>query len=223
MERAWIVASDFNCLLEEGDRLGRLVLDRECKEFRDCLGNCQLQDLKRVRAHFTWTNEQASEARVYSKIDRVLVKEDWTLVFPTAYAHFQPEQWLDHCPTAIHLEDGNSGGAKPFRYFDMWSSHPSVKDIVRTAWSHGVSGMRIFQVSRKLKEVKARLKTLNRQEYSEIRARYMACKDRLMSQKKIQEDKGNKQRWEEEGNMRAQFLGIRKDYYSFLNKKCKAK
>ncbi|KAL2938879.1 Elongation factor Ts [Bienertia sinuspersici] len=39
----------------------------------------------------------------------------------------------------------------------------------------------------------------------------------------LREDRVNKQLWEEEKAVRDQFMRIRKDYYSFLNQKCKAR
>ena len=91
--------------------------------------------------------------------------------------HYGHEMWLDHCPTIIKCK------ARPFKYFEMWGRHESFGQIVQGVWQQHISGVKMFQVCKKLKMLKQELKKLNRAHYSDIENRFLHCSDKL---KKVQ-------------------------------------
>ena len=44
-----------------------------CADFLECITTCDLQELQKTRCHFTWTNNQDKEERIWRKLDRCLV------------------------------------------------------------------------------------------------------------------------------------------------------
>lgn len=53
----WMVAGDFNYVLNSDERIGSLVSNRETDDFRKCIFECGLCDLKGVGQFFTWSNK----------------------------------------------------------------------------------------------------------------------------------------------------------------------
>ncbi|PWA97953.1 RNA-directed DNA polymerase, eukaryota, Reverse transcriptase zinc-binding domain protein [Artemisia annua] len=64
-----------------------------------------------------------------SKIDRVLVCQDFFNRWPLACLRALPRGLSDHCPLLLSLEDSNYG-AKPFRWFNSWLDREGCVDIV---------------------------------------------------------------------------------------------
>ncbi|XP_074314433.1 uncharacterized protein LOC141649648 [Silene latifolia] len=87
-------------------------------EFQDCVENRGLCDVASSGAFFTWNNKQAGEARVYSRIDRIMANDHWVMEGPEGSFSFLPEGLYDHSPCG-HLEYSHprfpyvsSGGVK---------------------------------------------------------------------------------------------------------------
>ena len=79
---AWAIMGDFNRMLNMDERIGRPFEMAEIREFRQCVEECEVQDLKSSVSFFTWNNKQRGEDRVWSKIDRALVDSDWMTNLP---------------------------------------------------------------------------------------------------------------------------------------------
>ncbi|XP_062103916.1 uncharacterized protein LOC133815044 [Humulus lupulus] len=81
--KAWIVLGDFNAPFSREDRSGGNPISS--LELADLLGwmtTARVVALKSMGPYFTWTNNQDGSARIYSKIDHVLINEDWLDMFP---------------------------------------------------------------------------------------------------------------------------------------------
>uniref|UniRef100_A0A803MR52 Uncharacterized protein n=1 Tax=Chenopodium quinoa TaxID=63459 RepID=A0A803MR52_CHEQI len=88
--------------------------------------------------------------------------------------------------TITLFEEQVRSGLKPFKFFDMWGNNPAFDELVRDAGSFTVYGKKMFQVVKKLKQVKDALKGLNKSEYSEVGTRFLSVKDELVDiQKQI--------------------------------------
>lgn len=148
----------------------------------------KVKDLSQIGATYTWNNKQLGDQLVYSRIDRVMVNEEFILAIPTSYVDFQPEGWLDHCPAVIYLGTHHQRkGNKHFKFFDMWGSHDRFPDIV--SWNCPISGSRMYVVVKKLK---MGFKTLNRSDYADIELKYMRMKEELTQvQQLIHQDYSN--------------------------------
>lgn len=97
---------DFNCVLNIEERLGSPMTMAEVREFRECVGKCDLQNIRYSGSYYTWNNKQPGGNRVYSKIDRVLVNHECISDLPTSAAKFLHEGLYDHCPVIIHWDQG---------------------------------------------------------------------------------------------------------------------
>ncbi|XP_074290772.1 uncharacterized protein LOC141617475 [Silene latifolia] len=130
----WLVLGNFNNVLFSNERLGKLVIDNEMALFQSAVNNCGLQDMKTTGAFFTWNNKQSSATRVFSRIDMVLVNDDWLKEWSEWFAHYQPEGEFDHCPCIVSCGESNTGNKKPFKFFNMWTKVEDFGALVTQHW-----------------------------------------------------------------------------------------
>ncbi|XP_074314519.1 uncharacterized protein LOC141649737 [Silene latifolia] len=130
VDDAWIIGGDFNNVLYSNERLGSEITLAEVKPFLDCTHDCKITDLKAVGSFFTWNNKQKVATRVYIRIDRALINDEWLEAFPDAYAHFMTEGTFDHCPCMIHLDGPPRRKNVAFKYYNMWALAPAFQEIV---------------------------------------------------------------------------------------------
>lgn len=101
---------DFNNVMQANERMGRQVT--YVKEFKECVHKCDLQEMKSPGSFDTWNNKQDGEAKVMSKIDMVLINNDWTTTLPDSEVRFQSEGLYDHCPALVRWELTSQGQQK---------------------------------------------------------------------------------------------------------------
>lgn len=66
-------------VLNLDERIGSPVRMIEVSEFRECVAQCRVVDIKQAGRYFTWTNKQEGENHVFSKLDRVMANAEWYL------------------------------------------------------------------------------------------------------------------------------------------------
>lgn len=220
----WMVVGDFNCPLFPDDRLGSTVRHAKTVDFAECVHYCGLHDMQQVGCRYTWNNKQQGDNRVYSKLDRVLINEEWMANLPDSYVNFLPEGWLDHTPVVIQFDKAVVIGKKPFKFYDMWASHHSFDEIVAKAWQRPVVGTPMFKLVQKLKMLKSDLKELKKSCYSDIKMRYYTARAHVNQvQEELQKKPCDNTLLVKEKELLEEFCDLRKDYTSFLYQKSKMK
>ncbi|XP_060195300.1 uncharacterized protein LOC132624555 [Lycium barbarum] len=160
-KESWIILGDFNAVLHRDDRLGgNPVTLAEVTDFQNCIDNCGLEEMANSGKKYTWSDKQA--ARIFSKIDRVLVNGEWVDQMPPINAHVLPEGISDHCPIVVQSLQTSSIKVKSFKYCNVWSTHPDFGDIIQSCWSQPIGGCKMFQVVCKLKALKRQLRVLHK-------------------------------------------------------------
>ncbi|XP_074305014.1 uncharacterized protein LOC141639943 [Silene latifolia] len=182
----WIVLGDFNNVLKADEKIGLPVKDAETVPFQYAIDNFGLQDLKSIRSFFTWNNKQPSSTRVFSRINRVLVNDEWVTNWPDHYAYFAPEGDYDHCPCFIQCNKVQLKKKRPFKFYNMWTGVPDFKAIVKEGWNHHIHGSLMYRVVKKLKLMKSPLKALNHDLFSDVEKNTDIAHEVLLdSQKKL--------------------------------------
>ncbi|XP_074291409.1 uncharacterized protein LOC141618202 [Silene latifolia] len=93
----WLVIGDFNVVRCPAEKLGpHPPVLKEMMEFNCCLISCNLDDIAGTSADMTWTNKQDPLTRVWSKLDRALVNQQWISSFPTSNAFYMESGLSDH-------------------------------------------------------------------------------------------------------------------------------
>ncbi|KAL2903773.1 26S proteasome regulatory subunit RPN3 [Bienertia sinuspersici] len=122
----WLLIGDFNCVLHVEERIGLPVSHNEILSFKNFVTWCDLVDMRRG-------------TRVFTKIDRALIKEQWMSSFPDSVAHFLPEGDYDHSPC-----------------------------IIQFSIMFQVEGVAMHRVCSKIKALKCNLKQMNRKHCLEV-------------------------------------------------------
>ncbi|XP_057247405.1 uncharacterized protein LOC130589827 [Beta vulgaris subsp. vulgaris] len=171
----WLLTGDFNCVMNVNERIGSVVRHQEIADLCSCMNVCGMQDMVSTGCLFTWNNKQQGESRVYSKLDRVMINQEWINQFQHSAAQFLPEGLFDHCPVEINVYPQLQMGRRPFKYFHMWSFSRKFEEIVTEAWSSHQVGTPMYQVVKKLKKVKEALKQLNKAGFDEIQSKELVA------------------------------------------------
>jgi len=158
---AWCIDGDFNAVRSVNERRGARVNGDKSKEitgFNDFIDRNCLMELPVVGKKYTWFK---SNGFAKSRLDRVLVSEEWLHKWSMSKLYVQPREVSYHCAIIVksYVKDWDS---KPFRTIDVWLMERSLEDLVKDRWStYVVQGNGVSKLKDKLKMVKADLKVWN--------------------------------------------------------------
>ncbi|XP_074267042.1 uncharacterized protein LOC141590344 [Silene latifolia] len=167
----WALAGDFNTVLCPDERLGGNTKEADMDDFIRCMEICGMTDIAATGALYTWNNKQEANTRIYSRLDRFLINQEWMNWFPDMVAHFYPEGIFDHCPCVVSNCKTGSPQHASFKYFNMWGQAPNFLDRVKEEWTRSYESHKMFAIVKKLKALKPVLKGLNSECYSDIENR----------------------------------------------------
>lgn len=163
----WILLGDFKALSNMDDRIGLVVRYAEIAPILDCLRTCNLMDFKATGKHFTWTNKQDRNQRVFSRIYIVLANSGWIDKYSMSEVVFLPEGNFDHTPMLLSMyTDANY--KKPLRFHNMWCNPNSMLETVTWIQQALAKGFVMYRVQQKLKKVKEALKLLNKTGFGDV-------------------------------------------------------
>lgn len=119
----------------------------------------------------------------------MLVNQEWlSAQFNSTADVLTPGLNSDHSPCVVTLTEHGSNPIRPFRFYNMWSSHPQFQEIVREVWAEEYWGTKQYILCKKLKSLKKPLKQLNARAFSHISER--------AEQARMELDKAQKQMYD---------------------------
>ncbi|KAF5204974.1 Dnase i-like superfamily protein, partial [Thalictrum thalictroides] len=184
MRDPWCVAGDFNNVLSANEKVGGdVVHPRDTMYFEDCVIKCGITDINASGFFYTWSNKSPGTARIMTRIDRVMVNQAWTSMFPNCGAEFLPSGVSDHSPAKLVWYDFVKK-AGPFRFSNAWFHLPGFIDLVTEVWNGRVSMDPMNTLIFKLVELKNRLKPWVKNNVTHLHARVEEAKGELY---KVQE------------------------------------
>lgn len=152
----WIVLGDFNQISSPNEHSAppSLNVDAPTRAFNDCLLESGLSDLNYRGGLFTWWNKQKSSP-VAKKLDRILINDSWSDLFPNSVAFFDSPDFSDHASMKVVLNSQLVSKKRPFKFFNFLLQNPDFLSMVTLQWhTYPVFGSAMFRVSRKLKLLK---------------------------------------------------------------------
>ncbi|KAH1232409.1 hypothetical protein GmHk_09G025071 [Glycine max] len=147
--QSWCLVGDFNCIRHPVERLGSRHSNSEANliaKFNDWLAEMEIDDIPCVGKPFTWVRPNGS---CKSKLDRVLVFDDWLSKWPDSSQFNLERKYSDHCPILMNSKC-TDWGPKPFRVFDAWLSN---KDYTKSRDNCGDLGNKVKQTQKKLNDL----------------------------------------------------------------------
>ncbi|KAK1258540.1 hypothetical protein QJS04_geneDACA020390 [Acorus gramineus] len=174
----WLVGGDFNEVRYSSEKSGgKPVHSRRLRKFNSCIDDSGLQDLKAFGHTLSWNNRQ--DKRIMCRLDRFLVHSSFINLFQHSIVNYLAPGISDHSPLKVSLEPLIPSSPKPFKYYEMWESHPHFNAIVDTAWKTKVRGSPMFRLVKKLSAVKLALKQWNRDFFGPIQQTLQRSTDKL--------------------------------------------
>lgn len=130
----------------------------------------KLVDIVTSNGIFTWNNKRGGESQVASKLDRFTILGDLMLNDKEMVARVLPFRGSDHWPVQLEVQGIGTPRNRPFRFENMWLSHPYFISNIAKWWSEdlNIQGTRMFLLQKILKHFKLRLKDWNKNEYGNI-------------------------------------------------------
>lgn len=146
-----LLCGDFNEILHISERGSNLVSQRGMTDFTTFVNDLQLTEVTASNGWFTWFRGASK-----SKLDRLLVSPEWLSTFPHLQLSLLKRSLSDHCPL-LTISSSQNWGLRPFRFQNMWLSHPGCIKLVEEVWQQHESANLI----EKLQQVKVKLKSWN--------------------------------------------------------------
>lgn len=138
---------------------------RERDFFEEFINQSNLFDVPLRERYFTWYRPNGT---CKSRLDRVLINEEWLEKWPGVMLKGLDKSLSDHCPILLYL-NCKDWGPRPFRFLNIWTSHPNFLEFVESRWStYAVEGWAGFVLKEKLKLLRADLKTWNSEVFGDI-------------------------------------------------------
>lgn len=119
----WILGGDFNNILNSQERKEAVPAHpRKSSFFEDCVNTVGVVDNPYTRFQFTWTNNGQGVEKKCSKIDRVMVNDDWFKTFLAISVTSAPLRFLT---IVLASSSGITFTPKPqpFRFCNAWKFH----------------------------------------------------------------------------------------------------
>ncbi|XP_062085752.1 uncharacterized protein LOC133791859 [Humulus lupulus] len=178
----WLLAGDFNAVFEGTDRIsGRAISSLELTDAQNWRALGLVDEFRARGSHFTWTNKQANEDRIYSKLDRVFKNEDWLDLYPQAEAVFNWELLSNHYLCIIKPEASVNYGIKLFRFFNMWTEPKIFFLTVLQSWCKPIKGFGLDRVCRKLSRLQIVLRKFNKHVMGDVAQNYVLAKEKFQA------------------------------------------
>ncbi|XP_028190711.1 uncharacterized protein LOC114376680 [Glycine soja] len=165
MNCPWLLIGDFNSILSPTDRFNGAELNAyELQDFVDCYSDLGLGSINTHGPLYMWTN-----GRVWRKLDRALCNQVWFNSFGNSACEVMEFISIsDHTPLVVTTELVVPRGNSPFKFNNLIVDDPNFLRIVADGWKQNIHGCSMFKVYKKLKALKAPLKNLFKQEFSNI-------------------------------------------------------
>ncbi|XP_071939903.1 uncharacterized protein [Coffea arabica] len=139
--RSWCVCGDFNVIADPSKkRGGRPSARSEGLELLSFMEEAEVFDVGFSGSSFTWCNNWRGHARIWKRLDRVLINGEFTESAPSISVVHLAHHPSDHAPLKISLASRMDNKPRAFRFLNVLTSNPGLLDVIRQAWQAESSG-----------------------------------------------------------------------------------
>jgi hypothetical protein len=166
----WGLIGDFNAILNREERRGQNAANssstrNEIVEFGDFVQAMNLIDMPVLGRQFTWFH---SNGIAMSRLDRLMVSEDWLSLWRDSSLWVLPRTVSDHCTILVKFSIVD-WGPRPFRFNNHWLQHREFNGLVENFWRQSnLTGWMAFILKEKLKGLKNCIREWNKVTYGVV-------------------------------------------------------
>ncbi|XP_077211531.1 uncharacterized protein LOC143846836 [Tasmannia lanceolata] len=170
----WIVGGDFNTIRFPAEKSRLATINRSMRNLSNFIQDSQLIDLPLLGAKYTWSNNQ--DNLIMSRLDRVLISNEWDEAFPRICQSALPKPTSDYNPMMLEVSD-YSGGPRPFRLNLALCENPKLEELISKWWDEEwteeewTEGWKGFILFKKLKHLKKKVKEWQKSEEAASKCR----------------------------------------------------
>ncbi|KAF9616543.1 hypothetical protein IFM89_030004 [Coptis chinensis] len=99
----------------------------------------------------------------------MLCNANWSYTFPGWKYKVVSRICSDHSPIMGGIISIPRPNNMPFKFFNMWCSHPKFREVVMESWQEPIMGHSLYILTQKLKRLKGVLKKWNKDTFGNIR------------------------------------------------------
>ncbi|TYG88190.1 hypothetical protein ES288_A12G001900v1 [Gossypium darwinii] len=131
-DEPWLIAGDFNSLLDVSERRGGSATSRNrCAFFsQDFLFNYELRDLGYCGSRFTWSRGGLSQ-----HLDQAIENSSFDIFAPECLVRNLHRLKSNHRPIFVSLKPRQVEGTRPFRCLDSWMLHSEFRMLASSNWN----------------------------------------------------------------------------------------
>ncbi|XP_021995752.1 uncharacterized protein LOC110892926 [Helianthus annuus] len=154
-EGLWIMIGDFNEVREEVDRMISRFDSHGAMIFNSFIAEAGLLEYQMGGYKYTYMPDDGSSL---SKIDRLLVCDDFMCRWPTAKFEALSRHLSDHSPLVLTCVSRDFGPI-PFRFYNSWLETNGIDEVVRNVMEgNGIREKNMKELAYILKKLKEEIK-----------------------------------------------------------------
>jgi len=165
----WCFIGDYNSIIGAHEHKGRISPARlPMEEFKNWTDTNNLIHLPTTGAEYTWANGRGNNRYTERRLDRAITNQLWIDTCNSISVTTLTKHKSDHYPLLLVSQVNNIPFASQFKFLRMWTFHPNCLHIVRDCWNSNVIGCPMFILTKKLKILKERLKSWNKECFGNV-------------------------------------------------------
>jgi hypothetical protein len=165
----WCFIGDFNVILGAHEHRGRTPHARlPMEDFKQWPDSNNLIHLPTSGAAFTWENGRGGCRHTDKRLDRVIYNQSWLDLCHSLSVSTLTKHTSDHYPLLLNLKLSNTPFVSQFKFLRMWTLHPECDSLVKDRWNTEFVGCPMYILTRKLKLLKEKLKSWNKETFGNV-------------------------------------------------------
>ncbi|XP_027166310.1 uncharacterized protein LOC113766302 [Coffea eugenioides] len=167
--KPWFLVGDFNVILNAEEKRGGLPFRHsEGMKLVQFMSLADVGDAGFSASKFTWCNNRQGLARVWKRLDRLLINSAAMLMENNILVQYLGRDLSDHAPLLLSAATRLDGKPLPFRFLNLWTKNPSFLELVKGSWDATSAGSPLRVLSDKMRKVKHALQQWSRSEFGDI-------------------------------------------------------
>ncbi|KAL4588964.1 hypothetical protein LXL04_001865 [Taraxacum kok-saghyz] len=162
-DEPWLVSGDFNQILKPGESTRSSSFDSYMDDFQRCIEDTNLIDINATGLYYTWNQKPRGVGGLLRKLDRTMGNTNILSLFPRINVMYKPYGISDHSPAVIEFPIGKPKKSYDFKFVNTIADHPQFLDTVQLHWNSRIDGHSMYQVFKKLKNLKYPIRKISHQ------------------------------------------------------------